>query len=77
MCCCRYYLAQPNHVHEQYHVSLVEHALGKESARDPEGYLRRHSVQVSFMMGCTISAQEYGYEQGEWLCQIHGYEVSF
>lgn len=45
---CRYYLAQPNHVHEHYHVSLVEHALGKESVRSPEGYLRRHSVQVSY-----------------------------
>ena len=39
-------MAQPNHVHEHYHVSLVEHALGKESVRSPEGYLRRHSVQV-------------------------------
>ncbi|CAL5225947.1 g8745 [Coccomyxa viridis] len=45
----RYYLAQPNHVHEHYHVSLVEHALGKESVRSPEGYLRRHSVQVCDM----------------------------
>lgn len=46
MCWLRYYLAQPGHVHEHYHMSLVEHALGREAARDPEGYLRRNSVQV-------------------------------
>ena len=44
--CFRFYLAQPNSMHEGHHLTLVEEALGQKSARDYEGYLRRHSVQV-------------------------------
>lgn len=45
----RYYLTKPAEVHEPYHASLVEHALGHEAFTGPEGFLRRRSVQVCDM----------------------------
>ncbi|EIE19977.1 aquaporin-like protein [Coccomyxa subellipsoidea C-169] len=45
----RYYLLQPAKVHEPYHASLIEHALGHDAFTGPEGFLRRRSVQVCDM----------------------------
>ena len=42
----RYYLMKPAEVHEPYHASLMDHALGHEAFTGPEGFLRRRSVQV-------------------------------
>ncbi|BDA51295.1 probable glycerol uptake facilitator protein [Coccomyxa sp. Obi] len=45
----KYYLMKPSKVHEPYHASLMEHALGHEAFIGPEGFLRRRSVQVCDM----------------------------
>ena len=34
-------------MHEAHHMMLMEEALGQNTVLEYEGYLRRHSVQVS------------------------------
>ena len=60
---------KPAEVHEPYHASLMDHALGHEAFTGPEGFLRRRSVQVqcfSLCVCCSSVWQLNAEHRGTW-----------